>query len=261
MVPLALRLVARLAPRGVPSGPSWLPRPRRVRLVALLAFRDEMEHLPGYVANVGPHVDGIVALDDGSTDGSAELLSSHPRVLEVLRVAGDRSRWDEVGNYRRLVDAALRHGADWAVSIDADERVERDFRRRAERVIVRGRWLGLAAYGVRMRELWDSPERYRSDGLWGRKRSARLFRLDQGAELDTRELHSSKAPVRAPVAAADLEVYHLGMIRPEDRVARRARYERLDPTARWQPREGYAYLTDPSGLELRAVPADRGWTE
>ena len=101
-------------------------------------------------------------------------------MLEVLRVPGDRPAWDEVGNYRRLVEAALRHGATWAVSIDADERVERDFRRRAERVIARGRWLGLSAYAVRLRELWDAPDQYRSDGVWGRKGPARLFRLRPG---------------------------------------------------------------------------------
>lgn len=197
------------------------------------------------------------ALDDGSSDGSAELLEGHPQVLEVLRVASDRPAWDEVGNYRRLVDAALRHGADWAVSIDADERVERDFRRRAERVIARGGRLGLAAYSVRLRELWDSPYRYRSDGVWGCKRPPRLFRLEEGAELDTRELHSSKAPVGARLAGADLEVYHLKMIRPEDRRARRDRYQRLDPEARWQPLEGYAYLTDERGVELS--PVRRRW--
>ena len=35
-----------------------------------------MQAQPGYLANVSPHVDGIVALDEGSTDRSAELLAS-----------------------------------------------------------------------------------------------------------------------------------------------------------------------------------------
>ena len=115
-----------------------------------------MRFLPGYLASLAPNVDGIVALDDGSTDGSHELLQSSPHVLEVVRVPPDRPRWDEVGNHRRLVQAALRHAPDWLVSVDADERVERDFRARAERVIHRGHRSGHSAYAVRLRELWGS---------------------------------------------------------------------------------------------------------
>ena len=53
----------------------------------------------------------------------------------AARARTTRPAWDEPGNHARLVDAAMRAGADWAMSIDADERVERDFRARAERVI------------------------------------------------------------------------------------------------------------------------------
>jgi hypothetical protein len=247
----------------VPSGPDWLPRPRRQRLVALLACRDESALLPGYLRNVAPHVDGIVALDDGSSDGSADLLAHSPHVLEVLRIPPDRPAWDEVGNYRRLVKAALATGATWAISLDADERVERRFRARAERVIARGRPFGFSAYAVRLRELWGAPDRFRADGVWGRKAPPRLFALRADHAFDERALHAAKVPLQARrggrVPLADLEVYHLRMIRPEDRRARRERYERLDPEARWQPREGYAYLTDETGLELRAVDPRRGY--
>jgi hypothetical protein len=55
-------------------------------------------------------------------------------------------------------------------------------------------------------------------------------------------------------------LYHLGMLTEDDRSARRARYERLDPDARWQE-IGYAYLTDQRGLRLRTVPRRRAWVE
>ena len=53
----------------VPSGGAVRGSTRRVRLLALLAARDEMEQLPAWLRNIAPHVDGIVALDDGSRDG------------------------------------------------------------------------------------------------------------------------------------------------------------------------------------------------
>ncbi|MBW8771478.1 MAG: hypothetical protein JF589_17115 [Gemmatimonadetes bacterium] len=212
-----------------------------------------MRYLPGFLRNVAPQVDGIIALDDGSADGGTELLEQSPAVLELLR----RPR-------ERPIGAALRHGAEWILCVDADERVEREFRTRAERVIARGGLLGHSAYAVRMRELWDDPRQFRVDGIWGRKEVARLFRARADHEFDPKALHGSKAPMqgkwRGRFPRADLTLYHLGMLRAEDRAARRRRYEREDPDRRWQS-IGYEYLTDSRGLELRRVTARRAFVD
>ncbi len=238
---------------------------RRIRLLATTMVRNEREHVPGMLRNVGPQVDGIVALDDGSSDGTDRLLEQSPYVVELLRNPPDRASYDEPAGHRRLVAAALRHGADWIVSVDADERLERDFRMRAERVIRRGSAFGLSAFAVRLRELWDAPDHYRVDGIWGGKRVPRLFRAMPDHRFDERPLHGAKAPIQGKVFGvfplADLVIYHLRMIRREDREARRERYQRLDPEARWQPTVGYAYLTDERGLKLRRVPHGRRYED
>jgi hypothetical protein len=117
---------------------------------------------------------------------------------------------------------------------------------------------------VRLRELWDAPHRFRADGIWGRKVVARLFEARADHVFDERSLHGLKPPLQARLAngwypVADLFVYHLRMIEAADRRARRERYERADPEARYQPGLGYAYLTDESGLRLRAVRSRRGY--
>lgn len=249
----------------ISSSPSrFLARPR-FRLLALLAVRDDLRFLPGYIASIGPQVDGIVALDDGSTDGSAEFLEGCEEVIELIRIPPDRPAWDESGNYMRLVEAGIRHGADWLISVDADERLERDFRTRLEWVLARARLIRVSALQVRLRELWDSPDRYRVDGIWGRKTRARLFRPRPGANFDDRPLHGLKIPMARPgllrSPLADLELYHLRTVLPEDRAARRARYELADPDAIWQPGIGYAYLTDERGLELAPVDPARSFED
>jgi len=235
---------------------------RKTRLLALLAVRDGMRFLPGFLRNVAPQVDGIVALDDGSSDDSPGLLARHASVIELLRNPRSRPAWDEVGNHRLLLAAALRHRAQWVICVDADERLERDFRTRAERVIARGRLLGYSAYAVRLRELWDDPGQFRVDGIWGRKSVARLFRARQDHEFDPAPLHGSKAPQqgrrRGRFPKADLTIYHLGMLHAEDRAARRCRYELADPDRRWQA-IGYEYLTDLRNLHLQPVDERRSF--
>lgn len=238
---------------------------KRVRMLATIMVRNEARFLPGWLRNVAPQTDGIIALDDGSSDGSDRLLAESPRVLELLRNPPSRPCWDQPGNHRRLVEAALRHGAEWIIAVDADERLERKFRLRAERVIHRGRTIRLKAFAVHFRELWDSPRSYRVDGIWGRKNQPRLFQALADHEFDERPIHGAKAPLqgkfRGAFPFADLIIYHLRMVRREDREARRQRNEQFDPEARYQPGIGYAYLTDETELRLCPVPKLRGYEE
>ncbi len=233
------------------------------RVLALVAFRDERRFLPGLLENLRGQVDGIVALDDGSADGSGELAAACPEVVEVLRSRReDTSRWEEGPLRRALTAAGRRHGADWLLGIDADERVEEGFRERAAAEIARAEREGNDAYFVHFCEAWDAPDRIRVDGWFGRKRKAALFRARDDHRFDARGLHGHWAPLNdhpdEEFPQADLLLYHLRMIRPEDRLARRRRYERLDPERAHQA-IGYEYLTDESGLRLEPLPPGRGY--
>lgn len=231
------------------------------RLLALVTFRDEMRFLPGCLDNVAPQVDGIVALDDGSVDGSREYVEAHPAVVELVHVPpGTHADNLDSVLHRILTEAAWKHGADWLLGVDADERLETGFRARAERDLDRADALGAQAMWVDFKELWD-PAHYRSDDIWGRKRKACLFRSTREHVFDDRRLHAFWASVPQPEGGwplAEARIYHLRMIDPADRVARAQRYERLDPDHVWQT-IGYDYLLDDSGLELTAVEPDRGY--
>jgi glycosyltransferase involved in cell wall biosynthesis len=247
---------------GHPPQPAMDGQQRRPDLVALIQFRNESRYLPGFLDNISAQVDAIIALDDGSSDDSTEIMRDHPSVAEVIRVTQAGAHvWDEPRNRSILVDAAIRRGASWVVAVDADERLENGFRQRAEQLIRRADQDGVHAYSIAIRELWGSPAAYRVDGVWGRKRHARLFRVPEHYEVDHRALHGYWPPdtARRPdgqFELADLVLYHLAMIDPADRETRKQKYKRLDPDSRWQA-IGYDYLTDETGLELEHVPGER----
>jgi hypothetical protein len=231
------------------------------RLLALLTFHNEMSYLPDYFLNLAPHVDGVIALDDGSDDGSGEFVESQASVRELIRLPRRTPHvWDEPRNRRLLVEAALRHDADWLVVVDADERVERDFRSRADMEMSKAEADGQLVLTAVMRELWNHADHFRCDGIWNSKRPARLFKARQDHQFDDRCLHGYWAPLNSLTETtcreADLIIYHLRMLTEAERSKRQAKYQRLDPDRQFQA-IGYDYLTDTAELRLQRLPSQR----
>lgn len=233
------------------------------RIFALLTFHNEMRYLPGFFANVSQHVDGIIALDDASTDGSGDFVRRQSKVLQFLsNPPSDPHQWDGGLNQRRLIEAALAHSPAWLIAIDADERLEIDFRLRADKELERAAREGHRAYSVRLRELWDRPDTYRADGVWDKKRHARFFEARQDHVFNDRLRHGQWAPANSremgEFPPADLVFYHLRMIDPAERTRRYQRFCRLDPDRFWQA-IGYEHLIDEKGLRCKPLPRGRGY--
>src|SRR5207248_5154468 len=70
--------------------------------------------------------DTVIALDDGSTDETADVLEASPLVKVLVRNPRRRGYegWDDGANRRALLRAAGEVQPDWGVFLDADERSE-----------------------------------------------------------------------------------------------------------------------------------------
>lgn len=207
---------------------------REPRIYAAFSYRYDAHLVPALIANIAPVVDGWVAYDDRQ---STEVFSN------------------EVQRHFDLIAAAKRHGADWILAIDPDERIEGNARKKLLKLVSKGR---RTAWSLRLRELYE-PGRYRVDGLWGKKRFSRFFPAIWPPRHRPMSLHGNWFPGgRFQTRSCNINLYHLKMLTPERRRARRRLYKFLDPENRFQ-KIGYDYLADDSGAILEAIPEGRGY--
>lgn len=82
---------------------------------AVIPFYNEAKTVAGIVERVAKHVDHVVVVDDGSTDGSAETLSG----LDVHMVRHPVNR-GKGASLLSGIDAARQLGAKFVISVDAD---------------------------------------------------------------------------------------------------------------------------------------------
>lgn len=235
-----------LFPRGVlpgalASGGSHSIRPK---LACLLPVRNGQDEIPGYLDSVRRFADGVLALDDGSTDSTAALLGSADGV-ELIHSEPPRSSyagWDDRRNRQTLLDAARQRGFDWVLYLDADERISADDAP-AIRSLVDSAADPDHAYGFRVFGMTGGDSFDRA-GLW----VYRLFATTAGGNLPDRRLHL--VPVPTSLEPEDwirttVRIQHFGGSTPERRLARAAKYDEADPDRKWQA--SYANLTRSAG--------------
>jgi dolichol-phosphate mannosyltransferase len=91
-----------------------------VKHLLAIPVYNEARHLPRVLAAVRRHVRDILVVDDGSTDGTAEILAGRADV-RVLTHPENRGYGQSLIEAFRFAD---RHGYDWVTTIDCDEQHE-----------------------------------------------------------------------------------------------------------------------------------------
>lgn len=212
----------------------WL----RPTVLAVFSYRYDAHLVPDLLANIEPIVDGWVSWDDRNATAS---------------FTGDTER------RKVLIEAAHKAGAQWILAVDPDERFEVGTAARLRQLV---RMPGAVCWTFELREMY-TPTAYRVDGVWGRKRQKRLFPvfdnqfpIAEKGTFGSNPLHDAWVPPSYRTLNSRLNLYHLKMIDPARRAARRDLYNALDPDRRYQ-KIGYDYLADDTGLELEEIPPGR----
>jgi glycosyltransferase involved in cell wall biosynthesis len=209
-------------------------------------------YLPSALKAWSEFADKIVALDDGSTDNTVELL--HQYAATVHHWDGKRAWGHETAARKFLWEKAVEAHTDFIFVQDADMVPAKD-----PKDLLVG---GIDGVLFCLYDLW-SPTDFRSDHYWRAHTVPRLWlvRRPQGGVLDNwsgRGIHSGHFSrnlqiERAITAPKDYSLLHYSYVDPEDRIKKCKQYmEQFDQltTHEWAHASS---ITDP---EPRLLPLD-----
>jgi glycosyltransferase involved in cell wall biosynthesis len=210
------------------------------RIVCLLPVHNGESYLPGYLESVGRFADTVVALDDGSTDGTARILNDSPLVSIVLSnpPRPGYAGWDDAANRRRLLAAAAAVAPDWVISLDVDERVSADDVPALRALVARDAIPGFA-YGFLLFQMLEDERTYDAAPLW----VYRLFHYSADYVFPEKRLHLIPVPTAIPPERwlrTTIRIQHFGAIDEPHRIARFAKYREADPHNVYQ--DDYSHL-------------------
>ncbi|WP_224360798.1 glycosyltransferase [Hyalangium versicolor] len=230
------------------------------RLIAAYRVKNAEATLRESLEATARFADGIVVLDDGSSDGTRALCEHHPA---VLRYEYQDLPFHERRDRNRVLTMAAEQGADWIISIDSDEVFEMD-RARAQR-LMRLTDPHVKVLGFHWYTFWEPSHTYfRADGIFGNMSGYRMYRCEPGQRIvlgTENGLHCGNIP-QFPAGAArytDIRVRHLGYDTEPLRRAKHSRYRQLDPSPRPDlvGNSDYSHLLS-STVTLRRYPKEHG---
>ena len=221
-------------------------------LVCLLPVRNGAADLPGYFESVARFSDAVVALDDGSTDATLQILRENPLVRIILQnpVRPTYAGWDDAANRNRLLAAAADLQPDWIMSLDADERIPSDDAEILREFVQTEAIPGLA-YGFKVHRMWRDETHFDRAGLW----VYRLFAFRPGQRFPDQRLHFTPIPTDIPRdrrVRTTIRIQHLAGATEARRQARFQKYRQSDPHNEFQ--HSYRELLEPGETPLPWEP-------
>ena len=237
----------------------------RPLLVVLLPVRNGEEDLPGWFENVRGFADAVIALDDGSDDGTRALLGSEPLVRAVLThpPRSSAAGWDDSRNRQELLDAATDLAPRWVLFLDADERLDPQDAAALREHLASADADHEAAYGFQMHRM-TGEDVFDRDDLW----VYRAFAWRPGQLLPDTRLHLVPVPVSVPAShrrRTTVRIRHLASLTQARRHARSQKYREADPGREFQgdydgllapPGPARPWVPRPAGLPVLPPPSD-----
>ena len=209
---------------------------KKYKRIVLAQSYNEIEGIHSFLEHMALYFDGIVLLDDESTDGTYEL-ANHPKLL--LKVQKQRIGFIDIENRNMLMDIASFFSSEWFCFMDIDERFDARFadfdKATANKEI--------DTLLFRFVHLWDNEKLYNAEYPYmdyGVGMRYRMFRNIGHAQMySSKKLHFLSVPHLKQQMNSEILFLHYGNISKERRIKKYQFYQREDTE---QDQQGYDHL-------------------
>lgn len=175
------------------------------KLVAMLRIKDGILFIERWLSRMELLVDEIVVVDNGSTDGTYEILKKHPKVIEIKRTEGFHEGRDRIF----LLEMAKKRNADWLIGLDVDEIFEDALNRRHLEKMMNSKIFN--AYGFRRYHMWGDEEHYQGklrDIIELLQHSRYLFKNVDTLRVENVKIHCSVEGLKKPTSISKYRLKH-----------------------------------------------------
>lgn len=198
-----------------------------MKIFSYMIVKNEADrYLERSLTSLQSQVDGLFVLDDGSADGTAEILD-HMKI--PYRFNNRESFLEDESKCRQnawlcMEKELLPRLGDWILTLDADE-ILRSRRPLKEivRLSERDNHDGLI---LPVREMWQEDQ-MRIDGFWGTVTALRLAQWRPNGTFKAEQMGGGSLPtyVSNRGFTSDAEILHYGYTKVEDRTTKHDRYK------------------------------------
>ena len=228
---------------------------KRPTLLAMMAVRNEANRfLQPVLDRLSTLADGIVILDDASTDHTPELCRAHPQVIRFERLSTPLFPHNEAQLREKLWQLTVELNPDWILAVDADEIFETRNGREISAFLQQTQY-ELITFPVY--HFWGDFRHYRVDRWWhpacGRTACLHRYQKNRTYHWAPRTLHCGRFPqeaYRMPRFDSAIPLLHLGYAHQWEHQEKYRRYLHLDPQGEFCPLVHYRSIIN-SRPELR----------
>ncbi len=218
--------------------------------LSMVVHNEEKRYLRSALERHRRYIRDAVIIDDGSTDGTAELCLEVLQGIEVKLVRNPSSKFsNEIELRKQQWHETLATNPEWILNLDADEWFEDAFEREVPALLERE---DVYLYSFRLYDFWNESA-YREDEWWQAHRYYRplllRYRPDYAYVWRETKQHCGRFPENIyglHNEISHLRLKHMGWAKPEDRLSKYQRYMELDPQGRDGSLEHYRSILDPS---------------